>query len=103
MSLLVASRAYRIRAVINGETDVEQFQENSNYSQSSTFGNTQTFQVDRELRLGDVLSFTDHYTNNYYYDYTDVKCKTKNVEHSCSYVTGKLIKKLWHVNSYNVN
>lgn len=94
ISLTPESRAYRLRVLINGETGVEQLQENNNYARSSGYGNTYTYEIDRELRLGDVLKFTDYSGYTYYYDYSDNKCRTNNVDHSCSYVTGRLIKKL---------
>lgn len=95
ISLEYGGRGYRVRAVINDETSgLEQLLENSSYYQYY-FGNTFTFEIDRELHLGDVLKFTDHQIyDNSYQDYNEYKCRTNNVEHSCSYVTGRLLKKL---------
>ena len=94
MSINPANRAYSLRASINGETGIEKLQENASYYRSSGYGNTYTFEIDRELRQGDVLKFIDQTTYNSQYENTDVKCRTNNVDHTCTYVTGRLIKKL---------
>ena len=94
ISLRPENRAYSLRASINGEIGIEKLQENASYYRSSGYGNTYTFEIDRELRQGDVLKFIDQTTYNYQYENTDVKCRTNNVDHSCTYVTGRLVKKL---------
>ena len=90
------NRAYRLRAMINnGEEGVDMLLENSAYSSSSnSSGHGHYFQIVRELKVGDILTIKDEYVYSSLYDYTYHKCSTNGQEHSCSYITGRLIKKL---------
>ena len=94
------SRAYRLRALINdGEVGVDQLMENANrYQTDSQYGHNHSFQIEREMKVGDTLTIIDEYT---YYsssypvkDYAYYKCTTNQEEHSCSHITGRLIKRL---------
>jgi len=90
-------RYYRIQAALNDMLDdIDHLMENNDltYSSQSDWGNSHDFQIERQLKVGDVLSFVDYAKLDSQYDYTDYECKTNGESHSCSHVTGKLIKKL---------
>ena len=91
-----SSRSYRLRALINdGDDGVDHLLENSaQYRSYSYDGHGHYFQIERELKVGDILTIKDDYAYNSLYDYTYHKCSTNEQEHSCSYITGRLIKKL---------
>ena len=91
-----SSRAYRLRALINdGDDGVDHLLENSaQYRSYSYDGHGHYFQIERELKIGDTLTIKDDYADNRLYDYSEHKCSTNDKEHSCSYITGRLIKKL---------
>lgn len=99
ISLANANRAFRLNVSINDEVDgLEKLQENSSYgSTASSQGHTHTYVVERLLHVADTLTFRDIYRYSSigdHNDYTKYKCKTNSVEHSCTYVTGRMIKKL---------
>ena len=99
ISLANPQRAFRLDVSINGEADgVEKLQENSSYSSNaSSQGHTHTYIVERQLRVAETLTFIDTYRYSSignHNDYTKYKCKTNSVEHSCTYITGRMIKKL---------
>ena len=91
-----SSRAYRLRALINdGDDGVDHLLENSaRYRSYSYDGHGHNFQIERELKVGDTLTIKDEYAYDTLRDYNYFKCKTNEEEHSCSYFTGRLIKKL---------
>ena len=91
-----SNRAYRLRALINnGVNGVDFLLENSSYTSSSSgSGHSHYFQIERKLKVGDILTIKDEYVYSSLYDYTYHKCSTNGQEHSCSYITGRLIKKL---------
>ena len=92
------SRNYRLRALINnGDAGVDQLNENSaRYQTNSEYGHTHSFQIEREMRVGDSLTIVDQYTwnNQYLHDFDEYKCSTNQQEHSCSHITGRLIKRI---------
>ena len=91
------SRTYRLRALINnGEVGVDQLNENSNRYQTGSHGHTHSFQIEREMKVGDTLTIVDQYvySSYYLYDYSEYKCSTNQQDHSCSHITGRLIKRL---------
>lgn len=95
--LLTDSRAFRLKVLINDGIDgVENLHENSSYaSTSNSQGHTHTYIIERQMRVGDTLTLNDHYRYNYdHSEYRAEKCKTNDLEHSCSYITGRMIKKL---------
>ena len=100
MATYYASRAYRLRAVINnGEVGVDQLMENqSRYQTDSQYGNSHSFQIEREMKIGDTLTIIDeyqYYSSSYpIKDFSYFKCTTNQEEHSCSYITGRLMKRL---------
>ena len=93
-----SNRAYRLRALINnGEDGVDQLNENtSRYQSNSQLGHGHSFQIEREMNVGDTLTIIDEYSynNNNINDYEQFKCTTNQKEHSCSHITGRLIKRL---------
>ena len=91
-----ASRAYRLRAVINnGEVGVDQLNENTRRDQtSSLLGHNHSFHIEREMNVGDALTIIDNYAYTSIKDYYENKCSTNQEEHSCSHITGRLIKRL---------
>ena len=90
------SRTYRLLALINnGDDGVDWLIENSNqYKSYNDVGHHHSFQIERELKVGDTLTIYDQYTYNNIMDYSYNKCRTNDEEHSCSYITGRLIKRL---------
>ena len=90
------NRAYRLRAWINGGIGgFEQLQENSvRYYGYCCVGHNHSFQIEKELKVGDTLMITDEWAYNTVYDYNEYKCNTNGEDHSCSYITGRLIKRL---------
>ena len=90
------SRSYRWRALINGGEDgVDQLMENTNrYQTSNSYGHSHSFQIERELKVGDILTIVDQQSYGTIPDYSYYKCTTNQEEHSCSYITGRLIKRL---------
>ena len=99
ISLAQFQRAFRLDVLINDEADgLEKLQENSSYgSNQSSQGHTHTYIVERQLRVGDTLTFRDNYRYSSigdHSDYTKYLCKTNSVEHSCTYITGRMTKKL---------
>ena len=90
-----SGRSYRLSALINnGDDGVDQLQENSRKDITDGQGHSSFFQIERELKIGDTLTIKDDYADNRLYDYSEHKCSTNDKEHSCSYITGRLIKKL---------
>ena len=91
-----SSRSYRLSALVNnGEDGVDYLLENTNYYRSaSSYGHSHFYKIERELKVGDTLTIEDTSTNDYLQDYNYYKCYTNYQEHSCSYITGRLIKKL---------
>ena len=91
-----SSRAYRLLVLINnGDDGVDQLLENSSRFRSYDYdGHGHYFQIERELKVGDILTIKDEYTYHTLFDYNYNQCKTNEQEHSCSYITGRLIKKL---------
>ena len=92
------NRMYRMRALINnGEVGIDQLNENASRYQTNTYnGHTQSFQIEREMKVGDTLTIMDEYvySTSYLNDYSEYKCSTNNQAHSCSHITGRLIKRL---------
>ena len=80
----------------NGEVGLDHLMENTaryltnNVSQ----GHSHSFQIEREMKVGDVLTIVEYYSYNSLYDYSENKCSTNQEEHSCSHITGRLIKRL---------
>ena len=91
-----ANRAYRLRALLNnGEAGVDQLNENTSRGYTSYGrGHNHSFRIEREMKVGDTLTIIDEYASQYLYDFSEYKCSTNQVEHSCSHITGRLIKRL---------
>lgn len=91
-----ASRAYRLTAYINdGDVGIDQLNENTNrYQTNSNLGHKHSFQIEREMKVGETLTIIDTYAYNSFGDYFEYKCTTNEKEHSCSHITGRLIKRL---------
>ena len=91
-----SGRAYRMLAQINnGAVGVDHLNENSERFYANTNrGHSQFFQIERQLKVDDTLTIIDEYVNANLYDFSEYKCSTNNNEHSCSYITGRLIKRL---------
>ena len=91
-----SSRSYRLLALINdGEDGIDQLVENSTrYQTYNDDGYSRYFIIERELKVGDTLTIKDEYAYNSLSDYYYHKCHTNNEEHSCSYISGRLIKRL---------
>ena len=91
-----SNRTYRLRALINnGEIGIDQLNENtSRYQSYNEHGHNHSFQIEREMKVGDTLSIIDQYAYSSIRDYTEYKCSTNQLEHSCSHITGRLIKRL---------
>ena len=90
-----AHRTYRLRALINnGEVGIDQLNENTSRYQSSSYGHNHSFQIEREMKVGDTLTIIDQQSYTTLRDYTEYKCSTNQQEHSCSHITGRLIKRL---------
>ena len=89
-------RAYRMLALFNnGEAGIDQLNENTNrYQTSYPRGHNHSFRIEREMKVGDTLTIIDEYASQYLYDFSEYKCSTNQVEHSCSNITGRLIKRL---------
>ena len=89
-------RNYRLRALINnGEVGVDQLNENASRQYSyDDYGHNHSFQIEREMKVGDSLTIIDQYTQFELRDYIRYKCSTNQQEHSCSVITGRLIKRL---------
>ena len=96
MATYYGNRAYRLRALINnGEIGVDQLNENaSRYQTNSLLGHNHSFQIEREMNVGDALTIIDQYSYGTINDYAEYKCSTNGKEHSCSHITGRLIKRL---------
>ena len=92
------NRAYRLRALINGgDVGVDQLMENTDrYQSSSYYGHNHSFQIERKMQVGDTLTIIDQlsYYDYAIKDYSENKCSTNEKEHSCSHITGRLIKRL---------
>ena len=90
------NRGYRLRALINnGEVGIDQLTENSSINSSnSRYGHNHSFQIEREMQRGDTMMIIDEYASYELYDYNENKCSTNQQDHSCSYITGRLIKRL---------
>ena len=91
-----SNRTYRLRALINnGEVGIDQLNENtSRYQTYNDYGHTHSFQIEREMQAGDTLTIIDQYSYNTVRDFYEFKCSTNQQEHSCSHITGRLIKRL---------
>ena len=93
-----ASRAYRLSALINnGEVGADQLNENTSRYQTSSgtlLGHNHSFQIEREMNVGDSLTIIDNYAYTSIKDYYENKCTTNEKDHSCSHITGRLIKRL---------
>ena len=90
-------RYYRIQAALNDMFDnIDHLMENNDFKYSSyaISGHSHDFQIERQLLVGDVLSFVDYATADSQYDFAEYDCKTNSESHSCSHITGKLIRKL---------
>ena len=90
------ARYYRIRAMLNDMLDdIDHLMENNDFYRSY-YGNgySHAFQVERQLNIGDTLSFVDYAKSDSQYDYKENSCKTNGESHSCSHITGRLIRKL---------
>ena len=89
-------RAYRLRALINnGEVGIDQLNENTAYSVSNSYyGHNHSFNIERAMEVGDTLTIIDDNAYNNIYDFYDYKCSTNKQEHSCSHITGRLIKRI---------
>ena len=90
------SRTYRLRALINdGEIGIDQLNENTGYYRSGTsYGHNHSFQIEREMKIGEALTIIDEYSYENLKDFYSYKCSTNQQEHSCSVITGRLIKRL---------
>ena len=91
-----SNRGYRLRALINnGEVGIDQLTENTSiYSSNTRYGHNHSFQIEREMQRGDTMTIIDEYAYYELYDYNENKCSTNQHEHSCSYITGRLIKRI---------
>ena len=90
-------RYYRIQALLNDMlNDIDHLMENTEfyYSNYYTQGYSHAFQIERQLNVGYVLSFVDYAKYDSQYDYKDNSCRTNGDSHSCSHITGRLIRKL---------
>ena len=96
MTTRYQSRAYRLRALINnGEVGIDQLNENTSYYQSNSYyGNNHSFNIERAMEVGDTLTIIDEIASSSLYDFTEYKCSTNRQEHSCSHITGRLIKRI---------
>ena len=87
-------RGYRLHALINnGEGGIDQLNENTKY-QISSLGHHHSFQIEREMKVDDTLTIIDEYAYYDLYAFTEYKCSTNRQEHSCSHITGRLIKRI---------
>ena len=74
---------------------IDQLNENtSRYQTYNDYGHTHSFQIEREMQAGDTLTIIDQYSYNTVRDFYEFKCSTNQQEHSCSHITGRLIKRL---------
>ena len=90
-----ANRGYRLRALINnGDAGVDQLNENTSKYVNGDTGHNHSFQIEREMKVGDTLTVIDEYAYGTLYDYSNQKCSTNQKNHSCSHFTGRLIKRL---------
>ena len=85
--------AYRIVALINNEdTGIDNVFEN--FEHELNYPYSRAFQIDQKLEADDTITFIDAYAYDTVEEYSENLCKTAGEEHSCSYITGKLRKKL---------
>lgn len=90
------SRAYLLRALTNnGEVGIDQLNENTSYTHSNSYyGHNHSFKIERAMEVGDTLTIIDEHASTSLYDFYEYKCSTNQQDHSCSHITGRLIKRL---------
>ena len=91
------NRQYRINVTIDG-VSVDFIQDNSAPMESSTSddpGITNHHRLVHQLKAGQKLAFNDSkQVKNFIRDYKTYKCYSNGKSHSCSWLSGRLLKRL---------
>ena len=89
------NKRFRINVRVNGNS-VDYIQDNTSIKSTGTDpASSSHYQIIQEMKSGQKLDFfDDYYGSTQIYDYTSKSCYTNGKSHRCSWISGRLMRKL---------